>query len=45
MLFRCAPLTYTPDEAIANKALEIVATAHPTWVEIAKLIPKGEFFR
>ncbi|RSH88547.1 uncharacterized protein EHS24_001092 [Apiotrichum porosum] len=32
-------------EAIANKALEIVATAHPTWVEIAKLIPKGEFFR
>lgn len=33
------------DEAIAKKALEIAATAHPIWVDIAKLIPKGEFFR
>ncbi|EKC98519.1 hypothetical protein A1Q2_07115 [Trichosporon asahii var. asahii CBS 8904] len=32
-------------EAIANKALEIVAGAHTHWASIATLIPKGEFFR
>ncbi|WOO77032.1 Translin [Vanrija pseudolonga] len=32
-------------EAIATKALETIATAHPHWVAIAALIPKGEFYR
>lgn len=35
----------TEDEAIANKALETIAGAHAHWVNIAALIPKGEFYR
>lgn len=35
----------TPDEAIANKALETIAFAREHWVAVAALIPKGEFYR
>jgi hypothetical protein len=31
--------------AIADKALATIATAHPHWVNIARLIPQGEFYR
>ncbi|BEI86224.1 hypothetical protein CcaverHIS002_0605110 [Cutaneotrichosporon cavernicola] len=35
----------TQHEAIATKALETIAGAHAHWVNIAGLIPKGEFYR
>jgi hypothetical protein len=37
--------TLIADEAIATKALETIAGAHSHWVNIASLIPKGEFYR
>ncbi|BEJ17530.1 hypothetical protein CspHIS471_0609310 [Cutaneotrichosporon sp. HIS471] len=35
----------TQHEAIGTKALETIAGAHAHWVNIAGLIPKGEFYR
>jgi hypothetical protein len=33
------------DAAICQKSLDGIANAHPHWIEVAKIVPKGEYYR